>query len=193
MNTEKPNFDKCLIIHGCPPSEDNVLPKDKRWMNWLDQQLKDRGLNALALDMPAAWEPKYTEWKSEFEKNLVTENTVLVGHSCGAAFLVRWLLEAKQKKVKKLILVAPAKVPENDTDKRKDLYEFNLPSEVPDLADEVVLFISNDFPHHLKSFEMYKTALNPRITKLEDKGHFLIFTMGTNEFPELLEEVLNTH
>ena len=42
----------------------------------------------------------------------------------------------------------------------------------------------------LQSFELYKQALNPRVIQLENKGHFLIFTMGTNVFPELLEEVL---
>jgi len=49
-----------------------------------------------------------------------------------------------------LILVAPAKVPETEDDTRKDLYNFELPSEVPHIAGEVVLFTSNDFPHHLQ-------------------------------------------
>ncbi len=182
-------FDLCLILHGCPPSEAEITPKEKRWMNWLEQELKKKGLNAIAPDLPKAWLPKYLDWKREFETNPVTENTFLVGHSCGAAFLVRWLLETG-KKVKKLILVAPAKVPQTGDDSRKDLYNFELPEKVPHLADEVVLFTSNDFPHHLKSLELYKKALHPRVVQLENKGHFLFFQMNTNEFPELLEEVL---
>lgn len=183
-------FDKCIIIHGCPPSKENVLPKDKKWMNWLEEKLREKGYNAVAPDMPTSWEPKYSEWKKEFEKYPRTEKTILVGHSCGGAFLVRWLLETG-KKVKKLILVAPAKVPERDSDTRKDLYDFQLPPDASHIADERVIFISNDFPHNLKSFEIYKKALNPRVEKLENKGHFLIFTMGTNEFPELLEEIIS--
>lgn len=34
------------------------------------------------------------------------------------------------------------------------------------------------------------SALKPKVIKLENKGHFLIFTMGTNQFPELLTEVV---
>jgi uncharacterized protein len=183
-------FDLCLILHGCPPSEESVLPKEKRWMNWLEGELVHKGLNAIAPDMPASWNPKYLEWKNEIEKYPITFDSYLVGHSCGAAFLVRWLLENK-KKVKKLILVAPAKMPENDSDTRKDLYDFELPLDGTSIADEIVVFISNDHPHHLRSFELYSNSLKPRVIRLENKGHFLIFTMGTNEFPELLEEVLS--
>jgi predicted alpha/beta hydrolase family esterase len=181
--------DQCIIIHGCPPSKDNVLPKEKRWMNWLEKELKKKDLRAVAPDMPTPWAPVYTEWKCVFEKLPVTEMSCLVGHSCGAAFLVRWLLETKHH-VRKLILVAPAKTPETHGDTRQDLYKFKLPSDASSIADEIVLFISNDFPHHMKSFELYKNALKPRIITLKNKGHFLIFTMGTIEFPELLEEIV---
>ena len=182
-------FDNIIILHGCPPNEKLITPKNNRWMNWLENHLQKMGLNAIALDMPTSWNPKYTKWKKIFEKYPVTENTLLIGHSCGAAFLVRWLLESN-KKVKKLILVAPAKVPEGDDDTRKDLYDFNLPFDATHISKEIVVFTSNDFPHHLKSLEMYKKTLKPRVIKLENKFHFLYFQMKTNEFPELLEEIV---
>ena len=98
--------------------------------------------------------------------------------------MVRWLLETNST-VKKLILVSPAKVPEGDTDTRKDLYNFQLPQNASHIADEIVVFTSNDLPHHLKSLEMYKLSLKPRLIELKNKFHFL-----TNEFPELLDEIL---
>lgn len=182
-------YDKIIILHGCPPNEQTVTPKENRWMNWLEEKLKEKGFNAVAPDFPTSWNPKYTEWKKVFEKYSVTNNTLLVGHSCGGAFLVRWLLE-NHKKVKKLILVAPAKVPETPDDTRKDLYDFKLPKDATHIANEIVVFTSNDFPHHLKSLEMYKISLKPRVVKLDNKFHFLYFQMKTNEFPELLDEVL---
>ena len=187
MSKEAPQY---LILHGCPPTEAMVAPKENRWMDWLAGQLNERGLSAVAIDLPKPWEPQYLDWKKEFEKYPVDTESVLIGHSCGAAFLVRWLLE-KGTVVKKLILVAPAKVPETPDDTRQDLYHFDLPDEVPHIAKEVVLFTSNDFPHHLQSLALYIKALNPRVIKLEGKGHFLFFQMQTNEFPELLEEVLS--
>jgi len=186
---QKSKYDNAIILHGCPPNEQTVTPKKNRWMNWLAEQLNEKGFHAIAPDFPTSWEPTYTDWKKEFEKYPVTYNTLLVGHSCGGAFLVRWLLETK-KNVKKLILVAPAKVPETEDDTRKDLYNFELPLR-SHIADEIVVFTSNDFPHHLKSLELYKQALNPRIVKLENKFHFLFFQMKTNQFPELLTEILD--
>src|SRR3990167_2728807 len=93
-------YDKVIILHGCPPSEETITPKEKRWMNWLAEKLNEKGFNAVAPDLPTSWNPKYDEWEKEFEKYSVTESTLLVGHSCGGAFLVRWLLETK-KRVKK--------------------------------------------------------------------------------------------
>ncbi len=181
-------FDMILILHGCPATSTNIIPKSQRWMNWLEGQLKEKGYNAFAPDMPTPWAPKYDEWKKQFEKYSVTEHSLLIGHSCSAAFLVRWLLDTGRR-VKKLILVAPAKIPETQTDTRQDLYQFDLPSDASHIAGEIVVFTSNDFPHHLKSLELYKKALHPRVVQLKNKGHFLIFTMGTNEFPELLNEI----
>jgi predicted alpha/beta hydrolase family esterase len=87
--------------------------------------------------------------------------------------------------------VAPAKFPEGENDPRSDLYAFAFPEKMPKIADEIVVFTSNDFPHHLKSLELYVEKLKPKVVRLENKGHFLIYTMGTNEFPELLNEVLD--
>lgn len=183
-------FDTCVIIHGCPLNAESAVPKEKRWMNWLEKKLQEEGYNAKAPDMPQAWEPKYEDWKKIIETYPITHNSLLVGHSCGAAFLVRYLLDTK-KKVKKLILVAPAKIPENENDKRKELYNFELPADASRIADKIVIFTSNDFSHHLKSLEIYKEALHPKVIHLENKGHFLIYTMGTNEFPELLQEIVS--
>lgn len=189
-NKRKSHFDNIIILHGCPPSQENVLPKSKRWMNWIAEKLVEAGYEAEAPELPTAWEPVYEEWKYVFEQHSITENTLLVGHSCGAAFLVRWLQE-KQLTVTKLILVAPAKVPETADDKRQVLYQFDLTPETAKIANEIVIFTSNDFPHHLKSLEMYKqTFPNARVITLENKGHFLFFQTKTNEFPELLNEIL---
>jgi len=185
MNPES----NCIILHGCPPSSDNIISHENRWMNWLADQLVAKGFDAVAPDMPEPWEAKYTKWKAEFINFPVTEDTILVGHSCGAAFLVRWLLETGLK-VKKLILVAPAMVPEGTDDARRDLYDFELPEDGNKIADEIIIFSSNDLPHHLKSLELYKKALKPKVVKLENKVHFLYFQMGTEKFPELLDEVL---
>jgi len=80
-----------------------------------------------------------------------------------------------KKRVKELILVAPAKVPEGETDPRRDLYDFELPKDASRIAEEIVIFSSNDFPHHLKSLELYKQAFHPKVITLENKFIFSFF------------------
>ena len=75
--------------------------------------------------MPEPWKPDYEKFKKEFEKYKVDENTILVGHSCGCAFLVRWLGETK-KKIYKLILVAPWKIPKKNDEARQKFYVYNI-------------------------------------------------------------------
>lgn len=184
------NYDLIIIVHGCPQNAADLIPKNKHWTGWLERKLRENGLDAFAPDMPIPWEPDYRRWKRVLESYKITEKSLLIGHSCGGAFLVRWLLET-EKKIKKLILVAPAKTSAKE-ERRKDFYNFDLPENSTVLADEIVIFVSNDSEPMLESFEIYKAALEPRVIKLENKKHFVPFQMGTNEFKELLEEVLKS-
>ncbi len=101
----------CIIIHGCPSNVEKAMDPqkrthDKHWIRWTKKQLIAKGIPTEAPLMPKPWLPDYQAFKQEFEKHPINEDTVLVGHSCGCAFLVRWLGETK-KRIKKLILVAP--------------------------------------------------------------------------------------
>jgi len=106
---------KCIIIHGCPSNKEKAMSPEERtynkhWIPWTKKQLISKGIETETPLMPEPWEPKYELFKKEFEKYNVNENTILIGHSCGCAFLVRWLGETKQR-INKLILVAPWKIP----------------------------------------------------------------------------------
>jgi len=123
---------KCIIIHGCPSKAENETDEktrtyDKHWIPWTKKQLIKRGIEVQAPIMPEPWQPDYNKFKSEFEKLEVNENTVLVGHSCGCAFLVRWLGESK-KKIHKLILVAPWKINDKGKDDkyREEFYGYSI-------------------------------------------------------------------
>ena len=56
----------------------------------------------------------------------------------------------------------------------------------------IVIFTSNDEEKDGKtSVKIYYDALGGRIIELKNHGHFTKEDMGTEEFPELLKEVLN--
>jgi len=93
--------------------------------------------------MPLPWAPIYEDYKKVLEKYDINENSILVGHSCGCAFLVRWLGESK-KNISKLILVAPWKIPDENNEIKKSFYNFPIDETIKDRVKEIIMFTSND-------------------------------------------------
>jgi uncharacterized protein len=186
----------CIIIHGCPSDEEKAMnPEtrtyDKHWIPWLKRELLARGVATETPLMPNPWAPRYEAFKQEFEKYEVNEDTVLVGHSCGTTFLVRWLGETKQK-VKKLIMVAPWKVPYGRDEARRELYTYEIDETIKDRVKEIVMFTSDDEEEDgKKSVGIFHKAIGGKIIDLSKHGHYTMEDMGTEELPELLEEVLS--
>ena len=186
----------CIIIHGCPPNSDELININnpgayyKHWIPYIKKNLILKGIDTETPLMPTPWEPDYDAYKKEFEKYLVTENTILIGHSCGCAFIVRWLGESK-KKIKKLILVAPWKIPkENDLNKEK-FYTFPIDETIKSRVGEIIMFTSdNEAENGKKSLDMYRDILGGKIIELKGRGHYILKHMGSEEFPELLAEVI---
>lgn len=185
----------CIIVHGCPSDVEKAMdPKtrtyDKHWIPWIKKELTSRGIKTEAPLMPEPWYPSYEAFKKEFEKYEVTNNTVLIGHSCGCAFLVRWLGETKRK-VLKLILVAPWKIPDGEDNFRKKFYEFPIDKTIKDRVKEIVMFTSDtEEEGGKKSINIFHGGLGGKIVELKGKGHYTMGDMGTAEFPELLKIVI---
>ncbi len=181
----------CIIIHGCPSDKEKAMNSetrtyDKHWIPWLKRELIAGGVKVETPLMPNPWAPDYSAFKKEFEKNLVSENTILVGHSCGCAFLVRWLGESKQK-IYKLILVAPWKIPNKDDKFRKLFYEYPIDESIKSRVGEIVMFTADDEEDEGKeSLKIFQKAIGGKIIKLPHHGHYTQGDMGTEEFPELL-------
>ena len=92
----------CIIVHGCPSNREKAMsPKtrtyDKHWIPWTKRELEKAGIKTLAPLMPEPWEPVYEKYKKVFDTVPVTENSILIGHSCGCAFLVRWLGDTSKR------------------------------------------------------------------------------------------------
>ncbi|MBI2411206.1 MAG: alpha/beta hydrolase [Candidatus Kerfeldbacteria bacterium] len=181
---------KCIIIHGCP-SDDKDPSYNKHWIPWIKKNLIANNIETETPLMPLPWQPDYEKFKTEFEKYVVDENTILIGHSCGCSFLVRWLGETK-KHIAKLILVAPWKIPQG---KRKgsdrDFYTYPIDATIQGRVNKIILFTANNEKEDgKKSLDMYHEALGGEIINLQGRGHYCLDDMGTEEFPELLEKIL---
>ncbi len=190
IDTQKAN---CIIIHGCPSDKEKAMnPEtrtyDKHWIPWLKRNLTTAGIETEAPLMPEPWQPDYRKFKTEFEKYDINENTILVGHSCGSAFLVRWLGETK-KRVNKLILVAPSKITSKED--RKPFYEYPVDKTIKERVKEIIIFTAdNEEDRHRKSAKIFNEAFGGKLIELKGRGHYVLSDMGTEEFPELLEVIV---
>lgn len=162
---------------------------DKHWIPWVKKQLITKGIETETPHMPSPWEPDYETFKIEFEKYCVDENTILIGHSCGCSFLVRWLGDNK-KRIAKLILVAPWKIPDGDDRKRKEFYTYAIDESLKERVGDVVFFTADDEESAGKeSLKIFHRVLGGRVIELKGHGHYCLNDMGTEAFPELVNEI----
>ncbi len=187
---------KCIIVHGCPSSEEKALDPNKRTYDKhriprTKKQATTQGIEVYTPLMPLPWKPDYWRFKAVFEKHEVNKNTVLVGHSCGCAFLVRWLGETKTK-ILKLILVAPWKIPDEDDDFGRTFYTYDIDGTIKDRVGEIFMFTSDtEEDDGKKSLHIFHDSLGGHIISLKNRGHYCLWDMGTEEFPELLEIIIS--
>ena len=186
---------KVIILHGCAdPEEADPAQRfyDKHWIPWTKQQLEARGFVVETPLMPHPWTPDYDAYKKEFETYSVSENDILVGHSCAAAFLTRWLGETGQK-IRKVIFVAPWKIADSTNEARVAFYGHPIDPSVRALIGELVIFTSDDEEEDgKKSAQIFHEALGGRVVELSHHGHYIIEHMHTEEFPELIEEIIQS-
>lgn len=179
-----------VIVHGSADDEkDNQY--NKHWMLWIKEKLEKEKIKVFFPKMPEPWGSTYSAWKNEFEKfsGLINEDSVLIGHSRGTAFLVRWLGETRRK-IKKLILVAPWKFADNPS--KENFYNFKINKDIKNNFQNLIIFTSDDEEDlGKKSLIEYKNSLGGKIIELRNHGHFIFDDMKTEEFPELLNEILN--
>lgn len=167
-------------------------PNDEgNWMGWTKTCLEEKGYLVTCPIIKDVWRAPYSDWKRALDPLGIDENTTLVGLSAGGAACVCWLSETKQN-IKKLILIAPgSKYTATDADplpSKQEFYDFDIGRDLRgQIMDQVVIFVSNDSPEILRSVELYGKALDAKIVKLEERGHFSFLIP---KLPELVDEIL---
>ena len=184
-----------IIVHGKPSKEQYYDPhfpssSNYHWIPWLQKQLIVNDIATQTPEIPHAFAPHYDTWKKEFERFEITPETILVGHSCGGGFLVRWLSEHKDIHVDKVVLVAPWLDPERE--ETTDFFAFAIDPDLAKRAKSFVIFNSdNDQVSVQETVQILKKEIvGCNVQAFHNYGHFTQGDMKTSEFPELLKVLL---
>ncbi len=182
-------MNNAIILHGKPNRESADIPGFRpsafHWLPWLRGELMSRAIHAVTPDVPNAWVPDYAAWQQEFERHPVNATTLLVGHSCGGGFILRWLSEHTEVRVARVLLVAPWLDPARE--ETTDFFDFAIDPTLSRRTDGVVVFVSDD-DHasiHASVAIIMKSLVGTGLREFVGRGHFC-----TDEFPELLSEAL---
>ena len=185
----------CIIINCCPSTPEGEgyarpLDCDKHWMPWVRDELNSRGIPTIVPLMPEPWAPVYAAYKHVFEEYAVGPSTILIGHSCGCAFLVRWLGETKRQ-IDTLVLVAPWKIPRWRDPIRKAFYNWPIDTTIPERVSRIIMFTSDtEARRGKKSLAMYRAALGGTVIDLPGRGHYASPDGRLQQFPELIDALL---
>lgn len=193
------NIKNAIIVHGKPGKKEQLWrertnnPNSKaHWLGWLKEKLDKKGIEAQSPEMPKPYFPEWESWSKEINKSSITKRTVLVGHSCGGGFWVKYLSLNKELMPGKVILVAPWLDP--DGDETDGFFEdFEIDPKLTERTQLIIFNSDNDMGNVHKSVAMIREALPAAEYKEFHKyGHFTYGQMHTREFPELLSECLKT-
>lgn len=186
-----------IILHGKPdPGQEEYYnlsfpsASNSHWLPWLQKQLLIHDIAAQTPEIPNAWKPDYKIWRKEFERYDISPETMLVGHSCGGGFLVRWLSENFDVRVDKVVLVAPWLDPDRrDT---TDFFDFKIDPLLRSRTTDTIIFDSdNDMDDVHESVRQIRNAIkNTGYREFHNYGHFCFGDLKTVEFPELRDELL---
>lgn len=164
----------------------------KRWSRTLKGDLPE--YEVFTPSMPNKQNARYEEWKIWFERHFtfLRDGLILVGHSQGGMFLVKYLIENTPPfTIKALFLAAAVHVSDNKINESREdggdfIFDTSKVGELQKKAENIVIMHSEDdfvvpFEHALR----YKAALpEAELVTFSDKNHFLI-----EEFPELIEKI----
>lgn len=191
---------KVVMLNGRFPEKLNDIPivdipecnpnNEANWMGWTKKELEKSGWNVICPVIPEVWKASYSTWEKALDDAGIDENTILLGLSQGAGAVLKYIIQ-KNKRIKKLILVAPARSASTDTPEFNEFYDFKINDNLREQIEKgTTIFVSNDdWLGIQEAAETYAKDLEANIIRFEDRGHFS-FLIPT--FPELLQEILES-
>jgi len=177
-----------FIIHGSFGH-----PKEN-WFPWLKNELEKLGCKVFVPKFPTPENQSLENWLKvfkDYEKHL-GENTIMVGHSIGSAFILN-VLEKLNHPIKAAFLVAGfiGKLNSEEVDEiNKSLAEKEFDwNKIKENCRQFALYQSNNDPYvPVKKGKELEGKLGAKLTLVKNAGHFNE-KAGYTKFELLLEDI----
>jgi predicted alpha/beta hydrolase family esterase len=187
-----------IILHGGPSKKEYydseaLSMSNNHWIPWLQGQLLKHDIPTATPEVPYSFDRNWEVWNREVERFEIGPETILIGHSTGAGFFVKYLSIHKALKVNKVILVAPWIDP--DREHTKNFFDdFEIDTDLVSRTAGVTIFNSdNDQASVIKTVDILRRIVKDiRYKEFHNYGHFCYEDMKSSKFPELLDEILKT-
>ena len=175
-----------FIFHGFGGSPEG------NWIPWLTHELEAAGHTVIVPTFPHPEKPLLKEWLKEFSiyKESTDESAVLVGHSLGGSFALRYLEQAKLPVQATFLVASVFGVMGNGTDAHITTFNvapYDFPVIVQNGGDIHVVHSDNDPYIPLPLAEEGALNLMTAMDLIAGGEHFT-----TREFPELRDMILAT-
>lgn len=159
------------------------------WYAWVRDELRSRGYEVVASDMPDPVAAHADIWLPHIEQVLKADkNTVIIGHSSGGVAALRYL---ESHQLLGVVLVGACYTDLGDEGGKESGY-YDLPwqwDKIKVNAKWIAQFASIDDPYiPIAESRLIHDKLNTEYHELSDRGHFMIEQNPLNAtFPEIIE------
>ncbi len=174
-----------FVIHALGNNENDY------WYKFIKQNVEGNGYKCFVPTMPPIEEMSYKSWAKCFDKykKFINEESVFVGHSTGAIFIVKYLMENNIKIDKFISVVGFNKENTHSINPlwdniNKSFFVENL-EHFQKFANERISFYSPTDVYDFKLLDEFASRINANKQIIEKAGHF---TKGyENKFEEILK------
>ena len=176
-----------FVIHALGNTADDY------WYGYIKKTVESREGACYTPTLPPIENMSYSSWAKEFDKYkmYINEDSVMIGHSTGSIFIVKYLMENKLK-IQKFIGVVSFN--ENNIDSphpdweeiNKTFFVKNL-EEFKNYAKERICFYSPTDIYDFKLLDKFATTIDAEKVIIEKAGHFTALTGYDKEFKEIVK------
>ncbi len=179
---------KTVILHGTKGSPDG------NWFPWLKEQLETKAHDVYVPKLPTPENQSKTSWCKELDAQapIFDKDTILIGHSCGATYLLH-ILEVLKEPVAKSIFVSgfldELGIPEYDELNSTFIkHDFNW-KKIRENAGEIHILHGDNDPYvPLEQAHKLSKHLKAEVNIIKDGGH-LNSESGFTELPQALNAI----